>query len=759
MRKIYLWSLLTLLAMSILTVGCSDDDEVVTPPVPEGDAPILTLSSETLVAGAQEGKFEFAFSVENPTEAKATAEADVEWITDVAVKESRTSFDGVVSFAVSANDTEKEREGRITVKYAGAKDAVYTVKQNAKGAKPEFEKEPGKINELNDAAFRYFVWDYEANPTEFVFKGDKPCIVDVGAEWCGPCQQMKPIMEKLAAEFKDQIDFFYIDTDKEPELTKLLEVSGYPTFIFIPMKGEPARANGLMSEQIMRDMIDANLINPEDTYDPTIKGPEMANEYWAGDADHRYTHMRITAFLKCTTKDAVTVKVSVYKKEALDKLLQEYTLYSLVNKYGQGMEREIIELINGEGTPVVAQTLPEETHIFIIMARNANGGVTIEQHEVTNTADYSEPIDFQAACQDETGQNILLYVKSGCAKDVRVGCVLKTDYVAMTAAGKKIEDILMMEGCNYHFTPDEVALAVSESGCTIEWGGCLPGTSYICMGMVTDADGKIYTKEQEIVTRGDAPIDPDAPVMPELTVSLTSKADSNVVNYMILCPTKDAKKASMLLLPTEQINSAIVSATLEDLMTTHTEAFALSDEDLVAVNNGGKTGEKACDKGRYTLVVDLANASGNRIVRRADHQLNRAGAPELNLHGVCDEYEMRCTAYCTTQDATSASIAVLASKDLMAMFSEGETYESVCEQMGEVMDADNLGWLNNEGNNFALDVAELPAQTRYTWIVDVKNKAGMRTTQSVETVTLAAATRAYAMPAMNLMSKLTSRRN
>lgn len=750
MRRIYLWSLLTLLAMSVSAVGC-DDDTVVVPPVE--DKPVLTLGGEGVDAEAAGGEFSFTFKVENPSGVQATAAADADWVEQVTVRESRATMEGTVSFTVAANETEKAREAKITVKYAGAEDGVYTVRQAGRGTEPDpgYEKVPGKINEIDAAAFRYFVWDYEAQPDKFVFKGDKPCIVDVATEWCGACQQMAPILEKLAGEFKDQIDFFYVNGDKEPELTKLLNVTGYPTMLFIPMKGEPARAGGAMSEQILRDMIDANLLHPEEDYDPSIKGPELANEYWAGDADKRYTHMRITAFLKCTSKDAVTVKVGVYKKDMFEQLLQEHTLYSLVNKYGQGMESEVIDLINGEGTPVVAQTMPEDTHVFVILARNANGGVTIEQHEVTNTADYSEPIDFQAACQDETGHNILLYVKSGCAEDIRVGCVLKTDYQELTAQGKTTQDILMMEGNFYHFQPEDVANALSESGCMIEWGGCIPGTSYMCLGMVTDADGKVYTKEQEVVTRGEAPVDPDAVRIPELSLGLDSEAGAAAMTYSIRCLSQDAAKGSMLILPTEQINSAIVSSTLEDLMTTHAEAVVLTDGDLSAVNGEGKTGEVACgDKTRYTLVADVANAKGGRIVCRADHQLNRQGAPVVSLRGACDEYEMRCTALCVTGDAVSASIAVVASGDLMAMFSEGETYETVCEQMGEVMDADNLGWLNNEGNNFALDLAELPAGTRYTWILDVKNEAGMRTTQSVETVTPAAPTRTVAAPALTV---------
>lgn len=55
-------------------------------------------------------------------------------------------------------------------------------------------------------------------------------ILDVFAPWCQPCQQMNPIIDKLAQEFPN-IKFATINVDEESELAAALEVATVPTFI------------------------------------------------------------------------------------------------------------------------------------------------------------------------------------------------------------------------------------------------------------------------------------------------------------------------------------------------------------------------------------------------------------------------------------------------------------------------------------------------------------------------------------------------
>ena len=66
-----------------------------------------------------------------------------------------------------------------------------------------------------------------------VLKSDIPVFVDFWAPWCGPCQQMGPIVEELAGEFgEDQVKVGKLNVDENQTIAGKYRVMSIPTFLF-----------------------------------------------------------------------------------------------------------------------------------------------------------------------------------------------------------------------------------------------------------------------------------------------------------------------------------------------------------------------------------------------------------------------------------------------------------------------------------------------------------------------------------------------
>lgn len=109
----------------------------------------------------------------------------------------------------------------------------------------------GEVVVMDKDMFLKDVFDYEKSK-EWKYKGDKPAIIDLYADWCGPCRQTAPIMKELAKEYAGKIVIYKVNVDKQKELAALFNATSIPLFVFIPMKGDPQLFRGLLIKQLTR---------------------------------------------------------------------------------------------------------------------------------------------------------------------------------------------------------------------------------------------------------------------------------------------------------------------------------------------------------------------------------------------------------------------------------------------------------------------------------------------------------------------------
>ncbi len=109
---------------------------------------------------------------------------------------------------------------------------------------------------LNQDTFKQKIFDYENN-TEWNYNGDHPAVIDFYADWCGPCKTLAPIIDDLSTEYEGKVDFYKIDTEKEPELSTMFGIRSIPSLLFIPNDGsQPQMAQGAYPKANLKEIIE-----------------------------------------------------------------------------------------------------------------------------------------------------------------------------------------------------------------------------------------------------------------------------------------------------------------------------------------------------------------------------------------------------------------------------------------------------------------------------------------------------------------------
>ena len=94
-------------------------------------------------------------------------------------------------------------------------------------------------------------------------EAQKPILVDFWATWCGPCNVLSPILEKLAQEYEDKFILAKVNVDDAPQVAQRFGIDQIPTVVLFK-NGKPISGFiGARPESVLREMIDKMLKDSE----------------------------------------------------------------------------------------------------------------------------------------------------------------------------------------------------------------------------------------------------------------------------------------------------------------------------------------------------------------------------------------------------------------------------------------------------------------------------------------------------------------
>lgn len=99
----------------------------------------------------------------------------------------------------------------------------------------------------------------DTNFDQVVLQSDKPVIIDLWAEWCGPCRAIAPIVHQIAEEYQGKIIVGKMDVDENTQIPNKYSIRNIPTILFFKNGQLVDKQVGAVSKRLLVEKIEALL--------------------------------------------------------------------------------------------------------------------------------------------------------------------------------------------------------------------------------------------------------------------------------------------------------------------------------------------------------------------------------------------------------------------------------------------------------------------------------------------------------------------
>lgn len=99
----------------------------------------------------------------------------------------------------------------------------------------------------------------DSNYEEIINKSEQPIVIDLWAEWCGPCKMIDPIIKEMDQEYDGKAIMAKLNVDENPEVTGAFGIRNIPTVLFLKNGEVVDKQVGAVPKQVLTGKLEALL--------------------------------------------------------------------------------------------------------------------------------------------------------------------------------------------------------------------------------------------------------------------------------------------------------------------------------------------------------------------------------------------------------------------------------------------------------------------------------------------------------------------